>query len=307
MKKCDLDNKAFWTAVYRNKPETLKKLLASGMDPNSVFPLGPKSPFHGLIRPVIAAAQSGSVKNLEILMEYGADITGCNQYWTAIAQASYYNQPKIVEFLIEHGAEHNIFSHTACGDLEEVKEFIKNENEPETFTDEVGNCILHYAASTLQFKIIQLLLKENFDTNRKNNCFESAIHIVSNLRICDYDSQKDVLTILLEAGANTNDKDWNNVSALHKAVRARSVIAVELLVKYGADVNVVDNRGSTPLRRAVTNTGAGNTKGRLNEAFQIAQSLLEAGSDPLAKSKDGRTIMDAIRNAKMKDLVSQYI
>ena len=120
-------------------------------------------------------------------------------------------------------------------------------------------------------------------------------------------AQEKVLKRLLKAGATVNEKDWNNVSPLHKAVRARSSVAVKLLVEYGADVNATDNRGSTPLRRAVTNTGAGNTKGRMEKALEIAEVLLEAGSNPKAKGKDGRSIKDAIRNKKMIALVERYL
>jgi tankyrase len=71
------------------------------------------------------------------------------------------------------------------------------------------------------------------------------------------DDQRRRLVKALKAGADVEAADKNGVTALHHAVRFRSPSAVKTLVEHGADVNCACRRnGSTPLHRAVTQTGA---------------------------------------------------
>ncbi|MCW8132527.1 MAG: ankyrin repeat domain-containing protein, partial [Planctomycetota bacterium] len=98
--------------------------------------------------------------------------------------------------------------------------------------------------------------------------------------------------------------DWRGVTPLHMAVRSRSVAACEVLLAAGAETNAADGgRGSTPLRRAVANTGAGGTKGRTAEALAIAKLLLEHGADPKARDARGRTLERSAQGAAMRKVL----
>src|SRR5688500_10916943 len=78
----------------------------------------------------------------------------------------------------------------------------------------------------------------------------------------------------LKGGADIHAADKNGVTALHHAVRFRSPEAVETLVEHGANVNQACRRsGSTPLHRAVTQTGAPGTAGRAPAAREIIEIL----------------------------------
>ena len=140
----------------------------------------------GLIRPIIAAAQSGSIENIKILLNKGADITGGNVGMTAIAQAAFFGQSETVAFLKSKGAKHNIFSYTACGEFKQVNKFLNKNTKPESKVDEVGNSILHYASVRLEDELVKSILKKKVSPSLTNNCKESAVHLISNIRECDY-------------------------------------------------------------------------------------------------------------------------
>src|SRR3989449_9206156 len=93
--------------------------------------------------------------------------------------------------------------------------------------------------------------------------------------------QRRQIVMALKAGADIHATDKNGVTALHHAVRFRSPAAVKTLIEHGANVNQTCRRnGSTPLHRAVTQTGAPGTAGRSQAAKEIIEILLAARADP---------------------------
>ena len=105
-------------------------------------------------------------------------------------------------------------------------------------------------------------------------------------------------------GADIHATDKNGVTALHHAVRFRSPAEVKTLIERGANVNQACRRnGSTPLHRAVTQTGAPGTAGRQMAAVEIVRLLLAAGADPSITNKSGRTPADYATDTTIKSLL----
>ena len=118
--------------------------------------------------------------------------------------------------------------------------------------------------------------------------------------------QRKRLLKALEAGADIHATDKNGVTALHHAVRFRSPVAVKTLIEHGANVNQVCRRsGSTPLHRAVTQTGAPGTAGMGQAARKIIQLLLAAGADPSIANKLGRKPVNYVSDQTTKQLLNR--
>ena len=84
---------------------------------------------------------------------------------------------------------------------------------------------------------------------------------------------------LVELGANINDGDLHGSTALHHAVAGKELKLIEWLLENGADANVADDAGKTPLILAVEAGGRS----------ELYKPLLKAGADPTLGDSDGNT------------------
>jgi ankyrin repeat protein len=110
----------------------------------------------------------------------------------------------------------------------------------------------------------------------------------------------------LKNGDDIHATDKNGVTALHHAVRFRSPAAVKTLLEHGANVNQPCRRnGSTPLHRAVTQTGAPGTAGKVAAAEEIVRILLKAGADPSIHNKSGKKPADYVTDEAIRSLLQQ--
>ncbi len=93
--------------------------------------------------------------------------------------------------------------------------------------------------------------------------------------------------VLLDAGAELDVVSRNDFSVypIHSAAAGRVPVAL-LLVERGADVNVKQRHGWTPLHSAAR-----------NGSDALVDALLAAGADPAATNDDGVTAADLAREA----------
>jgi len=104
---------------------------------------------------------------------------------------------------------------------------------------------------------------------------ETALHIVT--------ARRDALWIrfLAQRGANPNIRDKKGVSPLQLAVRLGYAEGVEALIEAGAEIDIKDDAGETPLIAAVH---------RRDTA--LVRLLLEKGADPDRTDNSGRSARD---------------
>ena len=95
------------------------------------------------------------------------------------------------------------------------------------------------------------------------------------------DGDEDVLTLLLENGADPNAATNYGLTPLHSAIAAVRPAAVRMLLARGANPHQALSHGLTPLHWAA-----------IRGAAPIVEFLLAYGADPAARDANGRTARD---------------
>lgn len=109
----------------------------------------------------------------------------------------------------------------------------------------------------------------------------------------------EVLALMLQSGAEVNypSKNPMQVRPLHSVVAHRdadtALAMANLLLERGAEVNVAQHGGWTPLHQAAAH---GYTT--------IVQLLLSNGADPEARSEEGKTPLDMARENEHEEVIA---
>ncbi|KAM9790420.1 KN motif and ankyrin repeat domain-containing protein 3-like isoform 1-T1 [Syngnathus typhle] len=113
--------------------------------------------------------------------------------------------------------------------------------------DDNGNTVLHYSVSHCNYSIAALLLDTGVsDINFQNKAGYTAAMLAS-LTAPDKPGDMEVVRRLMEIGNVNTRSGQTGQTALHLAVRHGRAVMVDLLLSCGADANVQDAQGTTPL------------------------------------------------------------
>jgi truncated hemoglobin YjbI len=153
-----------------------------------------------------------------------------------------------------------------------------------------GHTLLHDAAAGGNVGIVELLLQFGADTNAADRFGHTPLYSVSNE--CAAVSGGEVVRLLAQAGANVDIQDKvKRCAALHMAARRGNVGVAAALLDCGANIEVRDSLGETPLRRAVNCS-----------KVEVAALLLSRGANAHSVGSKGLTSVQAARGAAMKQL-----
>jgi ankyrin repeat protein len=108
------------------------------------------------------------------------------------------------------------------------------------------------------------------------------------LHLAAFFAHADVVDVLLSRGADVDAVAQNasRVRPLHSAVAGRNAAVARRLIEGGADPNVQQHGGWTPLQAAAQH-GDG----------ELVQYFLDHGADPSSRSNDGKTAADLAESA----------
>jgi ankyrin repeat protein len=175
----------------------------------------------------------------------------------------------------------SFFRSIAAGDLTKVRahvaahpELLGAGSESFFFTDithqvYAGDTALHIAAAAFQEPIARVLVRHGADCRAKNRLGAEPLHYAADANHWDPAAQARTIAYLVTHGADPNAVDRFGVTPLHRAVRTRSLAAVNALLDGGANPLQPNGRGSTPMQLAMNTTGrsgSGSARSREQQA-----------------------------------------
>ncbi|KAJ5368057.1 uncharacterized protein N7496_007817 [Penicillium cataractarum] len=266
--------------------ELMRMILDAGCDVNG-------RDFHG--QTVLLSCLHQEVALVEFLLQRGADPNVVINNGTNTM--SYFHNPlqhpEWFKALMEHGAcldvgvgsergtcLHAYASKIQLGDLSLFKPYVSDWN----LTDAKGNTLLHTAVKHHHRGSVTVseLLKLGLDVNQRNHAGQQPIHKVGAFG----ENLRDILDILLAAGANLEAKDYDGCTPLTKTMHghphhnSRELIAE--LVKRGANINAQDHKGNTVLSYIIE---------PYNFKSEHLDFLLAQGADPTTVNYKGDTFL----------------
>ncbi len=115
--------------------------------------------------------------------------------------------------------------------------------------------------------------------SRRKDFIDSLVDGVSRMHRAAATQTEHQIRELLERGADPNVRNFRGETPLHRAaIRNPDLDVSRTLIGAGADVNAQDEKGTTPLHRAAHNPSTGR-----------AELLIEAGADVGARDNSGAT------------------
>lgn len=238
-----------------------------------------------------AASQNGHLEVIQVLLRYNADVEIEDKDGDrAVHHAAFGDEPGVMGLLAKAGADLNARNkrrqtalHIAVnkGHFNVVKTLLELSCHP-SLQDSEGDTPLHDAISKEHDNMLSLLLDFGADITLTNNNGFNALHhaalkgnpsamkilltktnrlwIVEEkkedgytaLHLAALNNHVEIAELLVKMGkANMDCQNVNLQTALHLAVERQHVQIVKLLVREGANLNIPDKDGDTPLHEAL--------------------------------------------------------
>ncbi|MCK4309044.1 MAG: ankyrin repeat domain-containing protein [Candidatus Atribacteria bacterium] len=162
-----------------------------------------------------------------------------------------------------------------------------------------GDSLLMGACRYSDSEMVKLLLTYNPDIYYQDQYGNNAL----TLAVGNFDNYKEMIPLLLEAGADPNSKVGSsgqiNSTALGKITRQalhskteEDYRIIEMFLSHGANANLTTKTGTTPLMQAAY-------KGDM----RLVKLFLEYGADPNLKDKQGKTALDMAKKKNHQEVI----
>ena len=290
-----------------NKPDVTELLLRYHANPYAVNEFD-KTPVYLALK---------NLKSLEVYLNNGINPNLANsKNQSLLHSAIIQNNLEAADVLKKYRAEVNYKDASGRSAIfyakmpESIKWLVKNKANI-NLQDNNKQTALHLRVINNDANIVNLLLKYKADANIFDN---------NNLPPLGYAKTLKMMKLLLDNGAAPDVITPKGSTVLHNSVKTSNVEAVYLLLKAGANPNILDKDLKIPLDYAANNDvfalllgfGANpNYKNYLKQAllsknYENLSNLLECGADPNMLDENGNNSVFFINNQKELELLKNY-
>ena len=243
--KVDVDgNTCLHDAVVGNcSKEVLQVIIDQGVDVNETNMEN--------VTALMIACENNDLYAIHVLLNAGADPNIIDSMGDTCLHAAVHAgcQKEVVPAIIDHGADLNITDQhkqtalvLACclGNLDILNIILHYKADP-NIADIDGDTLLHIAVQkNINKEILQLIIDYGADVNAVNNDSETALLLACSAK------QRESVSMLLKAGADTSIVDVHGDTCLHKILhREFDQEALQQLLDYGVPVNATNRNHQT--------------------------------------------------------------
>jgi ankyrin repeat protein len=261
--------------------ETARVLVAAGADIDDTTATGTSA--------LVIAAHSGHGAFGIYLLEQGADPHAAEAGYSALHAAVLRGQVALVEALLEHGAEVDApVEHGTPGRRFSADFSIRHQL--------IGTTALWLAAKYGEPEAVRILAEYGADPFVMSQRGTTTLQAAMGMPGSSLEGRRDrigneppdataeeritleLAHIILDFGVDINAADRRGDTALHDAVRKNFPSVVEFLAARGANLNMANARGQTPLELAETDQTIQGTNGLRGTRPEIALILRRLGA-----------------------------
>lgn len=230
--------------------------------------------------PLMWASMKGRREAVDFLLRHGANIHACNnEGWNAVTGAFFKRRKDIVDLLLEKNAvfgakyaEAALIAAYQKGNVDVVSYLLKDLLVNPNVADESSVSLLAKAVVNADWQLVTLLLEKGADVNEMDAKGIPLLALVSK------NGNDEIIRKFLAEGADINLRSEGGESAVYLAAKHNQIESVRLLLNQGADINVQNAEGLTPLMIAAN-------RGYL----AMAELLVQQGANIELLSKNGNT------------------
>lgn len=216
------------------------------------------------LSPLLRAVERNNVAIVQVLLAHGADKeTRDKKGRTALMTAAWKNHWHILNLLIAKGADvngkdnrgrnvlHNLAADKQCDWGDEVIQLLLDQNihiDGREGQDDLKRSPLHWACATGKIHLAEQLLMRSKSSRANVNAVEYREK--TSLHIAAAHDRNDIVELLLKFGADVNAKSDGGWTPLHNACEKGCVEIVRILLDAGAEINAKLLNGMAPLHLA---------------------------------------------------------
>ena len=240
--------------------------------------------------PIHSAARYGSISVIQFLIENGANLNAKDESGnTPLHLATLYSRDKAVEILVGANPDLNTLNNDGESPLSVATFYgtprslglLLSKGADKGIRYKNSNSLLHISAMRRNVEKVQEILNYQPDLESKNSAGDTPLFSA----VKKYENEA-VISYLLDNGAQIAAVDSTGKGVLHIA----NFSNIKLLVQKGANVNMQDGDGNTPLHKVFMDLLRYKTFYPFMK--ETTKLLLAAGANPNIKNKQGKSAMD---------------
>lgn len=139
-------------------------------------------------------------------------------------------------------------------------------------------------------ELIEILKNKNIDLYQRNEFGNTPLHVACN---SIYAINAEIVELLLKYPLDINSKGVDDCTPLHYAIGKEDNNVVKILIDKGADLNIPDKNGNTPLMSATD---------MFDDDDTIIKLLLENGADPNIKNNYGVSVYKLLETPRNESI-----